>query len=71
MLWTPPQIGRQLLAKEDLPVDTARQQEEWKTAAIMEELSDGLHQKYKHGRRYGKRYTTLAFRSDRVHEKKI
>ena len=50
MVLTPPQNGRQLLA-EDLPVDTARQGEKWKTATIMEEPSDGLHEKQKHGRR--------------------
>ena len=27
----------------------------------MEEPSDGLHEKQKHGRKYGRRYTSLAF----------
>ena len=31
------------LAKEDLPVNTARQEEKRKTATIMEEPDDGLH----------------------------
>ena len=29
----------------------------------MEEPNDGLHEKQKHGRRYGRRYTFLAFGS--------
>ena len=48
MVWTPPYNGRYSLAKEDLPVDTARQKEKRKTATIMEEPSDGLHEKQKH-----------------------
>ena len=40
----------QSLAKDDLPVDTARKEEKRKTATIMEEPSDGLHEKQKHGR---------------------
>ena len=40
------------LVKEDLPVDTARQEEKRKTTTIMKEPSDGLHEKQKHGRRY-------------------
>ena len=36
-----------------LPVVTARQEEKGKTATIMEETSDGLHEKQKHGTRYG------------------
>ena len=54
MVWTPSQNGRQSLAKEDLAVDTARQEKKRKTATIMEEPSDGLHEEQKHGRRYGK-----------------
>ena len=42
----------------DLPVDTTRQEEKMKTATIMEEPSDGLHEKQKHGRRYGRRQTS-------------
>ena len=55
MVWTPPQNGRQMLAKEYLPVDTARQEEKRKTATITEEPSDGLHEEQKHGR-YGRRH---------------
>ena len=43
-----------LLRMEDLPVDTARQEEKRKTATIMEELSNGLHEMQKPGRRYGR-----------------
>ena len=42
MVWTPPQNGKLSLVKEDLPVDTSRQEEKRKTIAIMEEPSDGL-----------------------------
>ena len=42
------------LAKDDLLVDT-EQEEKRRTATIMEEPSDGLHEKQKHGKRYGKR----------------
>ena len=47
MIWTPPQNKRQSLAREDLPVDTARQEEKKKkkTATVMEEPSDGLPEK--------------------------
>ena len=34
-----------------------------KTATIMEEPNDGLHEKQKHGRRYGRRLISLAFGS--------
>ena len=44
-----------MLAKEDLPVDTERKEENRKTATIMEEPSDGFHEKQIHGRRYGRR----------------
>ena len=44
MVWTPPQNGRQSQAK-DLLVDTAQQEEKRKTATIMGESSDGLHEK--------------------------
>ena len=54
MVWTPPQNGRWSLAEEDLPVDTARYEEKRKTATIMEEPSDGLHEKQKNGKRYGR-----------------
>ena len=40
MVWTPPQNRRQLSAKDDLSMDTARQEEKRKTATIMEEPSD-------------------------------
>ena len=63
MVWTPPQNGRQSLAKEDLKVDAAQQEEKRKTATIMEEPSDGHHEEQKHGRRYGRRQTSLAFGS--------
>ena len=63
MIWTPPQNGRQSLAKEDLPVGTAWQEEKRKTTIIMEEPSDELHEKQKPERRYGKRQTSLAFGS--------
>ena len=63
MVWAPPQSGIQSLVKEDLSVDPARQEEKRKTAAIMEEPSDGLHEKQKRGRRYGKGQTSLAFGS--------
>ena len=59
MVWTPPQNGRQSLAKEDLPVDPARQEKKRKTATIMAEPSDGLHGKQKHGIKQ----TFLAFGS--------
>ena len=36
------------MAKEDLPVDTARLEEKRKTATFMEEPSDGLNEKLKH-----------------------
>jgi len=36
-------------------VDTARWKEKRKTTTIMEEPSDGLHDRQKHGRRYGRR----------------
>ena len=49
------------LAKEDVPVDTARLEEKRKTATIMEDPSNGLHEKLKHGRRYGRRWTSSAF----------
>ena len=43
MVWTPSQNGRQSLAKEDLPVDTARQEKKRKTATIFDvwEWMDG------------------------------
>ena len=64
MVWAPPQNGRQSLAKEDCPVDIVRQ-EKWKTATIMEEPSDKLHdEKQKHGRIYGRRQTSLMFGSE-------
>ena len=63
MVWTPHQNGRQSLAKEDLPVYTSRQEEKRKTATIMEEPSDGFYEKQKHGTRYGRRQTSLAFGS--------
>ena len=44
MVWTPPQNGRQSLAKEDLPVNIARKEKKRKTATIMEEPGDGLHE---------------------------
>ena len=43
------------MAEEDLPVDIVRYEETRKTAKIMEEPSDELHEKQKHGRRYGRR----------------
>ena len=49
-------------AKEDLIVDTARQ-EKRKTATIMEEPSDGLHEKQKHGKSYGIGLTYSTFGS--------
>ena len=51
------------MAKEDLPVDTARKEEKRKTAKIMEEPSDRLHEKQKYGRRYGRGFISLAFGS--------
>ena len=62
MVLTPPQNGRQSLTKEDLPLDTARQ-EKRKTATIMDEPGDGLHEEQGYGRRYGRRQTSLAFGS--------
>ena len=41
------------MAKENLPLDTARKKEKRKTATIVEESSDGLHENQKYGRRYG------------------
>ena len=55
--------GRQSLAEEDLPVDTARQEKKRKTATIMEEPGDGLHEEQRHGRGYGGEQTSLAFGS--------
>jgi hypothetical protein len=49
--------------KKDLPVDTARKEGKIKTATIMKEPSDGLHEKQKHGSRYGRGCTSLAFGS--------
>ena len=63
MVWKLHQNGGQLLAKKDIPVDTSWQEEKRKTATIMEEPSDRLHEKQKHGRRHGGRQTSLAFRS--------
>ena len=36
--------------KKKLPLETAWKEERRKTATIMEELSNGLHEKQKHGR---------------------
>ena len=47
----PLELYGHILRMEDLPVDTARQ-EKRKIATIMEEPSDGLHEKQKHRRRY-------------------
>ena len=63
MVWTPSQNGRQSLAEEDLPLDTARQKKKRKTATIMEEPGDGLHEEQRHGRGYGGEQTSLAFGS--------
>ena len=41
---------------EDLPVDTARKEEKRKTATIMEEPSDRLHEKQKHGISYDRKH---------------
>ena len=46
----PKLIKTTLTSKEDLPMDTAPQEEKRKTATIMEEPSEGLHEKQKHGR---------------------
>ena len=51
MAWACPQNGRQSLAKKDLLLDTARQEEETKTATIMEEPCDGLREKQKQERK--------------------
>ena len=63
MIWTLPQNGRQSLAEKDLPVDIAWQEEKWKTATIMEEPSDGIHEKQKYGIKYDRKQTSLAFGS--------
>ena len=63
MVWTPSQNGRQSLAEEDLPVDTARQEKKRKIVTITEEPGDGLHEEQKHGRRYDRRQISLAFGS--------
>ena len=63
MVWTPSQNGRQSLAEEDLPVDTAQQEKKRKTATIMEEPGDELHEEQRHGRGYGGEQTSLAFGS--------
>ena len=47
MILSSPQNGRQSLTKDDLPVDTTQQEEKRKTATIMEERSDGLHEMQK------------------------
>ena len=44
MVWTASQNRRQMLVKEDLPVDTAWQEEKRKTATVMEEPSVRLHE---------------------------
>ena len=61
MVCTPPKNVRQSLAKEDLSIDIARQEKKRKTATVMEEPSDGVHEKQQHGRSYGRRQTSLAF----------
>ena len=66
MEWTPPQNGRYFLAEKDLAVDTAWQEEKRKIAKIMEEPSDGLHEKQKHGRIYGRRQTSMAFGNEQT-----
>jgi hypothetical protein len=38
---------------QDLPVGIKRWEEKWKAATIMEEPNVRLHEKQKHGRRYG------------------
>ena len=43
------------MAKEDIPIDTGRKEEKRKTATIIEEPTDGLHEKQKPGRRHGRR----------------
>ena len=45
------------MEEEYLPVDTARQEEKSNAEKIMEEQSDRLHEKQKHGRRH----TSLEF----------
>ena len=42
------------MVKDDLPVDTAWKEEKRMTTTVMEEPSDGLHEKRKFGRRYGR-----------------
>ena len=42
-------------SEKDLPMDTAQKEEKRKAATIMEEPTEGLHEKQKHGRRYGRR----------------
>ena len=44
-------------------VDNAWWRQKRKTVTITEEPSDGLHEKQKHGRRYGGGKTSLAFGS--------
>ena len=71
MVSTPTYEGRQSLAEEDLPVDTARQEEKRKTTKIMEEPSlhenfMRLHEKQNPERRYGREQTSLAFGSGRT-----
>ena len=70
MVWTPPQNGRQSFTKDDLPADTARQEDKRKTETVMEEPSDGLYEKQKYGRRltylvFGSGWTALGDEEDR------
>ena len=79
MVWAPPKNGRQLFAEDDLTMDNGQQEEKRKTVTIMKSSSDGLHENQKHGRRYGRRQTYLAFENGQTtltvryidHNKKI
>ena len=50
IVWTPTNNGRESLVKEVLPVDITRKRGKRKATKIMEEPSDGLHEKQKHER---------------------
>ena len=66
MVWAPLYNELYSLA-EDLSVNTGCEEgEKKKTATIMEDPSDRLFEKQKHGRRYGRKYRYLwCFGTDR------
>ena len=53
MVWTPPQNGRQSMAEEDLPVEGEEED-------CNNHGSDGVREKQKNGRRYGRYISRLG-----------